>query len=368
MYKTRKKLIFFSRHLKIGGMEKALVMLLNNLAENEMDITLVLEEKVGALLPELDCRVLVKEYKLSKHKNIIFRKFINLFHRIIWGIMHFHKYDFSCNYATYSVIGSRLAIMASENSALYVHSDYYNYFEGNVDSIKDFFFQQGIRQFKNVIFVAREAMQSIVQIYPEYANKFITLSNLIDKESVLALSNEKINFEKCNEKELVIFIGRLEEKSKRLSRLIKTFECVLQRSNHFQFLILGDGPDRDLCERLIQKYELQKDVIMLGEIKNPYPYIKIADCVILTSDFEGFPVVYNECLVLQTPMVTTIPVSDDFVDSRSFSVTVDKNPEGIAKELLNESYNNISFPTYDIEEINKQRIKDLMKIIFAERE
>ena len=368
MERERKKLIFFSRNLKIGGMEKALVMLLNKLVKEEMEVTLVLEEKTGVLLPELDCRVIIREYKMSKNKIAIFRRFFNLSHRIIWSIIHYHKYDFSCNYATYSVIGSKLATVASSNSALYVHSDYYNLFYGDIDSIKTFFVQQGIMELKKIIFVAKEAMQSVEQIFPEYATKFTTLSNLIDVESILPLSNEIINFQKLNSKELVVFIGRLEEESKKLSRLIESFKCVSQKSEQFQFLIIGDGPDRELCETLIVKHDLQKIVTMLGEIKNPYPYIKMANCVILTSDFEGFPVIYNECLVLQTALVTTISVSDDFVDSRSFSIIVEKDPEKIAEALITKSYKNVTFKTYDIEEINANRLKQLKKIIFTERE
>lgn len=364
----KKKIIFFSRDLRIGGMEKALVMLLNRLVKEGMDITLVLEEKAGVLLTELDGCIRVKQYKLSQSKFTFFRRFFNLFHRIIWGMIHYHRYDFSCNYATYSVLGSKLATVASRNSALYVHSDYYNYFGGDRVSIKAFFLQQGIERIENIIFVAKEAMQLIKQLFPEFAPKFITLSNLIDAESILPLSNETIPYSKPKNKELIVFVGRLEEESKKLTRLIESFKYVSQNSKEFQLLIIGEGSDRKLCEELITKYNLWNQITMLGEIRNPYPYIKIADCVVLTSDYEGFPVVYNECLVLQTPIVTTIPVSDDYVDSRKFSVLVDKRPERIAEALISRAYNNVVYEVSDIEAINKRRLKEFMKIIDDERE
>ena len=77
---------------------------------------------------------------------------------------------------------------------------------------------------------------------------------------------------------------------------------------------------------------------MIGETDNPYPYIRMADGLILTSDYEGFPVVYNESLVLKTPIITTIPVSDKYLNFRDYSVVTPKNSECIARELLNKSY------------------------------
>ena len=59
---TKKSIIFFSRDLKIGGMEKALVLLLNRLSDLKCyNITLVLERKEGALLSELNKNIIVKE-------------------------------------------------------------------------------------------------------------------------------------------------------------------------------------------------------------------------------------------------------------------------------------------------------------------
>ena len=70
-----KKIIFFSKHMNIGGMEKSLVILLNSLTKY-YDITLVLEQKKGLLLNDLNSLIKVKEYKLSTSKNIVFRKIV----------------------------------------------------------------------------------------------------------------------------------------------------------------------------------------------------------------------------------------------------------------------------------------------------
>ena len=55
----KKKILFTANDLRIGGIEKALVTLLNYLIEENYDITLVLERKKGELLKKLDYRIKV---------------------------------------------------------------------------------------------------------------------------------------------------------------------------------------------------------------------------------------------------------------------------------------------------------------------
>ena len=43
-------------------------------------------------------------------------------------------FDFSCSFATYSIPCSKLSLIASRNNCLYVHSDYYNYYEKNIST------------------------------------------------------------------------------------------------------------------------------------------------------------------------------------------------------------------------------------------
>ena len=79
-----KKVIFFSVNMHIGGMEKALVDLLNELAKRDYAVTLVLEQKEGELLPELDKSICIKEYRVQKNGNPLLRKCRNFIHRKYW--------------------------------------------------------------------------------------------------------------------------------------------------------------------------------------------------------------------------------------------------------------------------------------------
>ena len=69
---------------------------------------------------------------------------------------------------------------------------------------------------------------------------------------------------------------------------------------------MGDG-DEEEKEKLLanqKKYEA-KELILLGNKDNPYPYIKSADLFVVTSSTEACPCVVAEAQILHTPIVAT---------------------------------------------------------------
>lgn len=55
---------------------------------------------------------------------------------------------------------------------------------------------------------------------------------------------------------------------------------------------------------MIKQRELEGRVLTLGPRENPYPYIDRARALLLSSDYEGFPLVLLEALACQTPVIS----------------------------------------------------------------
>ena len=77
-----KKLLFAAYSLDVGGIEKALVNLVNVLQNRGYDITVVLEKKQGIFLEDIDKKIKIIEYLPSNNKNAILRKIVNLVKRV----------------------------------------------------------------------------------------------------------------------------------------------------------------------------------------------------------------------------------------------------------------------------------------------
>lgn len=358
-----KKIIFFSKNMHIGGMEKALLTLLNNLYL-EYEITLVLEEKHGILLNELNKKIIIKEYKISKNKNIILRKCINFSKRLIWRLFNYNRYDFSCCYATYSIIGSKLALLSAKNNVLYVHSNYYDAFNGNKNKITNFFSNLSINKFAHIIFVSNESKEKISSVYPNEAHKFITINNLIDYENIIKLSKEKeLDIELFNNSNInFLFIGRLDNTSKNINLLLKSFSIAIEKKASLRLFIIGNGPDKNKLLTKAQHLNINNKVIFLGEKINPYPYIKRSHCIILTSKYEGFPVIYNEALVLNKSVLTTVNSSDDEINSEEYFKIMKSQKNEIAQNIINFNPEDKNYKI-NYSSINEIRIKKIKLIM-----
>ena len=355
-----KNIIFFAKHLDIGGLEKALLNLLNSLDYENNRITLVLEDKQGAFLSQLDGRVIVKEYKLSNCRFVPLRRVLNLSKRILWALKNHGKYDFSCAYCTYSVIGSRLAQYASKNNCLYVHSDYTKMYPEK-KMFQEFFSELRVCGFRHLVFVSQNCMENFLCIYPELSERSSVINNLVNAGEIRRRAEEPAKCCKHPGEVLFAFVGRLEESTKRLSRLLEAFAVARKKRTDIRLLIVGDGPDRGLCEEKIKEYAIESAVTLVGAQTNPYKFIAQSDCILLCSDQEGFPMVYYEALVLGKGIITTIAVKDELLDISEYAVITEKSPEAIAEAIVSFRGAEKEFP--DVDKMNEIRLKSLNLLI-----
>lgn len=353
-----KRIIFFSKSLQIGGLERALVNLLNALAAH-FDVTLVLESVSGELLDKLDRRIHIQQYSLCTCRVVLIRKAVNLTKRMLWMLKNRNKFDFSCSYCTYSVIGSRLALYASKNSCLYVHSDYSLTMPGG--EYEALYRQLRAEAFAKLFFISNECKSAFLLRFPELAERSCTVNNLTDTEEILRLSEENAPVPFDGDKTVFAFVGRLEEETKRITRLLEAFSLARRERDDIRLVIVGGGRDEALCRSLICRYALEKDVFMAGSVKNPYPYIKRADCLVISSDQEGFPMVYYEAMALHTAVMTTVPVSDEAVDMREHAIVTEKNATSLAAAMT--AFEKGSVPAPNVAEINRQREERILSLL-----
>lgn len=307
-----KKLLFTAYSLEMGGIEKSLVTLLNVLAKNnEYEITLVLEKKCGVFLNELNKKIRLIQYSPNYNKNKIISKTVNVLKRIACIVRYKNKYDASFSYATYCKMGAMFAQTASKNCNLWVHSSYLKMFDNNEKKYKDFFEELNVNKFKNIIFVSNRSKEEFNSIMKK--NNTVVCKNLIDYNKIIDLSNESIYMKKSKDVYTFLYIGRLTEDSKKVSRLFESANLLKKANYNFKILVIGNGKDFEKYKEMCEEFKLNDNITFLGEINNPYPYFKISDSLILVSEDEGYPVVYDEAKVLNLPIITT-DVSDSRLD------------------------------------------------------
>ena len=97
-------------------------------------------------------------------------------------------------------------------------------------------------------------------------------------------------------------MARLEDQKDHLTLLNALLD--LKKTLKFKLLIIGNGKMKKI-KHLIQMHDLDKNVKLIKDITNPFPYILQADFFILTSIYEGLPTVLLEAITLKKYVISS---------------------------------------------------------------
>lgn len=92
----------------------------------------------------------------------------------------------------------------------------------------------------------------------------------------------------------IIYVGRLEENQKKITRILDIWEELYQSNDDWKMKIIGDGPDKEMLIAYVKDKRL-KNVSFEG-FQNPLEYYRSAKILLLTSDYEGFGLVITEAM------------------------------------------------------------------------
>ena len=135
---------------------------------------------------------------------------------------------------------------------------------------------------------------------PSYIEEFKRFTGVKDAGHLQVQTNpitvEQDGFEYAFDKKQkeIIYVGRLDFVQKRVYRVIDTWNYLEDKFPDWRLTIVGDGDDRENLENHVKCLGL-KHVSFEG-FQKPIKYYKRASVLLLTSDFEGFPLVLAECM------------------------------------------------------------------------
>ena len=102
---------------------------------------------------------------------------------------------------------------------------------------------------------------------------------------------------------VVLAVGRFTAQ-KDFPTLLRAFARV-RRARPARLVILGEGKERTRLETLVRELGVTADVALPGFVINPFPYMKRAAVLVLSSVYEGLPGVLIEAMACGCPVVST---------------------------------------------------------------
>ncbi|MBQ4799645.1 glycosyltransferase [Pseudoalteromonas sp. MMG006] len=150
---------------------------------------------------------------------------------------------------------------------------------------------------KSLVCVSKGVEQEITQGDLIMPSAITTIYNPFNLEDIKRQSDE-LNTKIPNSPYL-IHVGRL-AKQKRHDILFKAFAKLDKK---YKLVLLCNKPAKAF--KLAKEYGIEEQLIVPGFEQNPYNWIKHAQALVLSSDFEGFGNVLLEALAVGTPVVST---------------------------------------------------------------
>jgi len=192
------------------------------------------------------------------------------------------------------------------NSKRKIHWLHYEYKKTNPNAKYDKLFKKILPQFDQIIAVSEGVNDIFNEIY-HLENKTKVINNLIDTSKIIKKSKEKSEVKLNNQEINFVSVGRLHEQ-KGYSLLINAINDLSKNNilpDNFRLRLYGDGPQKQELEELINKYNLQEKVFLMGKVLNPYKYLKGNDLFILPSKYEAYGLVIIEAMTLGIPVLAT---------------------------------------------------------------
>ena len=370
--------------MHIGGTRTSLLNLLDLLPSEDNEVYLYLLSSQGEYMSMINENVnIIKTTWLS---NTIYSKLdeINVFQKIIRGGICIlrklfgndriltvanskiakrieRKFDVGIAFSEGEPVDFLYAVSADRKYA-WIHNDYTN-LSGAKAGMK-----KSLDVLNGIFFVANAAKNNFEKYFPQYSNKLKVIKNTINFEEINVKANkknEKIPYK--NNEINIISVGRITQQ-KAYEKIPEIIVQIRNVNKKFHWYIIGGGEKQEEIENKSKSMKTDDLLTFCGPQKNPYPYIKKADLLVLTSYYESQPMVILEALSLGVPVVSTnFSSAKELLENQSYGILCEENIESIAevitkcltsKDLLDKlTYECVHF-TYDNSHIISE-IKDL---------
>lgn len=342
-----KKILFGITSLTLGGAERVLVDLANELSK-KYEVTIMTIYAKGELKNQLSEKVKLKSLEQKSYLELSnFQKHFGMPLKILLekSIIYKNKIKGDYDVEIAFLEGPITRLFSTQNvktkKIAWIHNDISQVFgKGIKAKLKKNLDEKNYSKFETLVFVSKDNLKNFEKTYPDIKNSKEVIYNYINKAQVIEKAKEEQK-EKFDTKFInFVTVARLVPQ-KGIDRLIKVHSKLLKDGLFHNIYVIGDGPEKEKLQELIKKENVDETFNLLGKKENPYPYIKNADYFCLLSQFEGYGMVLEEAKILGKPIIITNTAAREAVENYGNAKIVENTEQGIydgIKEII-KNYN-----------------------------
>lgn len=323
----KNKVIFRSGSLRMGGLERVLIEVLQTIDREKFDIYLVIDDDCGEEnifekdIPKdikyffLKSEEMIREtekYKARK-KNIMYKLMYNLMMEKENRIMYKNMQQILKELGEIDVIvdfdagaSKYIEKLDIKKKIVWIHNSIPN-LKKKGSKIKRF--GKRLEKYDRVIAICDEMKEEIENIYPNLNGKVSRIYNPFNFERIEKLMNDESELTteqiKMLNEDYCIAIARLDNVQKDFLTLVRAYKNVKDSGIQDKLYIIGDGPSKEEIINEIKKLNLEENIKLVGLSKNPYVWLKKSKLFVHSSKYEGLPTVLIEALICNKMIISS---------------------------------------------------------------
>ena len=303
------KILVLHGHLSMGGEERVLLNVLRNLVELNYDVDLLItwNHKENNLFEnEIPKKVnyeflfdsyngknkLIKEIYRIKAKTTYLKKIEKKIKNEKYDIV----IDYSSNLLKYDNFDIKIPVFA------WIHFSLTFGEKLTLEKIKKY--KKQYKKYSKIFAITRVMKEEFINKVGIDEKKVELVYNPIDLKLIQKKAeNVEKKYENYLKQDYFLQVSRLTQQ-KQPEHLVDIYYKLKQAGIKEKLYFIGDGEKKEIIKQKIKEYNLEDDIILLGQIENPYPFFKNAKLFVHTAKYEGLPTVLLESLALGTPVVS----------------------------------------------------------------
>lgn len=351
-----KKILVVNKGLAIGGIEIALVNMVNALQE-QYHVDVMVFDAVGSVKDRLSPNVnlltpswrfqalgmpLKRALKTKRLRIIAFRLFATVWTKLFdnrlpiqMAIKHQEKlrgYDLAIAFHqemrkhTVASGFSRFVDQCTDakQKVAWLHYD------SAVLDLDSSFNNPFYKKMDKIVCVSDSLRDRFAGKFPQLAEKAECCYNFLNFRQLYEDSLKTQEYPYPPNKKICFSASRLAGE-KALVRAVTCLAPLFKKYPQWMWFIAGEGPEQERIENAIQEADLQQQIILLGNQSNPYPYMRNADLLMNVSYHEAAPMVFLEAKALGVPVFATKTSSaEELLLNPDYGFVCENSEKGIA--------------------------------------
>lgn len=305
-YEKKKPLIFvFPIFLAVGGVERNTIETMRALKENYNFCIITMEKhskQQGSLHYQLKdiCEYVFDLREISEFDHYL---------EILYELEKMFRPDaiWLCNNSPWFETNTMQIRSIFRNTPI-IAQDVYDTKEGWIE----YYNTPGVKSFDRYIAITELIRECFKKKYDIADEKIDVIYPVVDGTKVKkALSNKETYEQTCKEfglnpnAEHYSFIARLSEQKNPIRYLELAKEADRKYGGRVQFIMVGNGPLSDDVDRYIADHQMEEVVKRIPYIADVPNFMRVLSGLIITSYYEGMPIVSIEAMSMSVPVLST---------------------------------------------------------------